>query len=230
MIYYEKFAYLFFIDIIYTTLKVGVIMNLSNRQKKIIDIIKEFQPITGNDIALKLGSSKSTIRSDLTILTYTNILIAKPKVGYIINNKKDKVIDNSIFNTKVVDIKSNAVFINENDSINDAIIQIFLHDAGTVFVINEFDYLCGVVSRKDFLKSILGNTNINSVPVNIIMTRMPNIITTSDEETIIDAAKKIIKHKIDALPVVEEIKPDCYIVTGRISKTTISKLFVQLKS
>lgn len=205
-------------------------MNLTNRQQNIIEIVKSNQPITGTDIASILGYSKSTIRSDLALLTHIGILDAKPKVGYEINknNQQNKINSQKLFDTKVKDIKSKAVCVKENISLHNAIIQIFLNDAGTVFVTNEQDYLCGVVSRKDFLKSILGNVDIHQVPVSVIMTRMPNIITTHDEEPIVEAAKKIIEHKIDALPVVEKIESDSYKITGRISKTSISKLFVQL--
>ncbi|MEG0359967.1 MAG: CBS domain-containing protein, partial [Anaerorhabdus sp.] len=72
------------------------------------------------------------------------------------------------------------------------------------------------------------------VPVGIIMTRMPNIITVIDEETAYDAAKKIIEHQVDSLPVVtkvidqdgkEQVK-----ITGKVSKTNITRLFVKLGS
>lgn len=204
-------------------------MKFTERQENIITIVKSNQPVTGTDIANELGYSKSTIRSDLSLLTHTGVLDAKPKVGYIINtDKQSNTVNMKLFETTVKDIKSKAVCVKENISLHDAVIQIFLNDAGTVFVTNEQDYLCGVVSRKDFLKSILGNVDINQVPVSVIMTRMPNIIITNDQELIVDAAQKIIQHKIDALPVVEEIEPNSFKITGRISKTTLSKLFVQL--
>ena len=70
------------------------------------------------------------------------------------------------------------------------------------------------------------------MPVGIIMTRMPNIITVFDEDSAYEAAKKIIEHEVDSLPVVEkEIAEDGkehYKITGKISKTNITKLFVNL--
>lgn len=205
-------------------------MNLTNRQNKIIDIVRGHQPITGSKIAEQMGYSKSTIRSDLSILTHTGRLSAKPKVGYVINTGFENTfyIDHQILHTKVGSVKSQAVCVKENDSLHDAIIEIFLHDAGTIFVVDENEYLCGVVSRKDFLKSILGNADIHSVPVSVIMSRMPNIVTTTDEETIMEAAKKIISHKIDSLPVVEEFDTFRYRITGRVSKTSVANLFVKL--
>ena len=62
-------------------------MEFSDRQKKIIEIVKENGPITGNAIAAKLGLSKPTLRSDLTLLTMTEVLTARQKVGYIYAGK-----------------------------------------------------------------------------------------------------------------------------------------------
>ena len=92
--------------------------------------------------------------------------------------------------------------------------------------------MSGVVSRKDFLKSAIGGLNLNKTPIAVIMTRMPNIIVTTLEENILDAAIKLIDHEIDSLPVVEEVELEdrskAYKVVGRITKTTITRLFVEL--
>lgn len=64
------------------------------------------------------------------------------------------------------------------------------------------------------------------------MTCMPNIVTTYDDEPVYNAAVKIIEHEVDSLPVVEPVVgsdgKQGYKVTGRISKTNITKLFVKL--
>ncbi len=205
-------------------------MNLTKRQQQITQIVKEQGPITGNQIAKTLGYSRSTLRTDFNLLTHLGILDAKPKVGYIVKEEPLKKTYKPIsqFSLKVKEVKSKAVCILESSSLHDAIIQIFLHDAGTIFVTDEKEYLCGIVSRKDFLKSIVGHSNIHTVPVSVIMTRMPNIIMTTDEETVLEAAQKIIQHKIDALPVVQQVEGQQYKITGRISKTTLSKLFVEI--
>ena len=59
--------------------------------------------------------------------------------------------------------------IGENTSIYDCIVQLFLEDVGTIFVVNEDKYLEGVISRKDLLKATIGNSGL---PVSVIMTRM----------------------------------------------------------
>ena len=102
---------------------------------------------------------------------------------------------------------------------------------GTLFVVSDQGILEGVVSRKDLLKTALGKIDVNQLPVSIIMTRMPNIVTTTPEESLWTAARKLISHEIDALPVVRRLansQEDKFEVIGRVSKTNITKVFVDL--
>ena len=59
-----------------------IVIQLNERQLKIIDIVKENEPITGEKIADRLNVTRATLRSDLVVLTMTGILDARPKVGY----------------------------------------------------------------------------------------------------------------------------------------------------
>ena len=61
----------------------------------------------------------------------------------------------------------------------------------------------------------------------MIMTRTPNVITTNKEDDVVLAAKKIIEHEVDSIPVVEINEEDTnkIKVIGRLSKTNITKLF-----
>lgn len=209
-----------------------IVIQLSDRQEKIISIVKENQPITSEEIAKRLDLTRSTLRPDLAILTMSGILDARPKVGYFYTGKNIySFIAERIANIKVNDVKSVPVIVNEETSIYDAIVTLFLDDVGTVFVTSQ-GYLAGVISRKDFLKNSIGGLDLTKVPVGVIMTRMPNIIMTTLDESILDAATKIIEHEIDSLPVVQECKLKNdeikYKVVGRISKTTITRVFVEL--
>ena len=107
----------------------------------------------------------------------------------------------------------------------------FLEDVSTIFVVSN-GFFTGVVSRKDFLKNAIGGLNLHKTPVAVIMTRMPNIVVTTLEESVLDAATKIIEHEVDSLPIVEEVVKDngdkAYKVVGRITKTTIVRIFVEL--
>ena len=134
-------------------------------------------------------------------------------------------------NSKVLDIMSKPITVNEETMVYDAIVHLFLNDVGTMFVENK-GVLVGAVSRKDFLKIAIGGTDIYKVPVGIIMTRMPNIIYALEDETAYNVAKRIIEHEIDSVPVVRKLKDDLgkekLLIVGKISKTNITRLFVNL--
>jgi CBS domain-containing protein len=206
-------------------------IKLTNRQKEIIELVKEFQPITSENIAKKLNVSRAALRPDLAILTMTDILKAKPKVGYVYLNKPiDSEIYEYIRKIKVKDIMSKPSVVEESTVVYDAIVHLFLNDVGTLFVENN-GYLVGAISRKDFLKIAIGGTNMRQVPVGVIMTRMPNIILVGEEDTGYVAARKIIDHEVDSLPVVKKVNTEdkeLYKIVGKVSKTNITKLFVKL--
>lgn len=207
-------------------------IQLSERQEKIIEIVKNNEPITSEAIASKLKLTRATLRPDLAILTMSGILDARPKVGYFYLGKSSlNFFADSIKGIKVSDIKSVPVVVNEETTIYDAIVTLFLEDTGSIYVISD-GLLSGVVSRKDFLKNAIGGIDINKMPVAVIMTRMPNIIVTTPDEGVLDAAIKIIEHQVDSLPIVENTSDSKgntgYKVIGRISKTSITRLFVDL--
>ncbi len=207
-------------------------IQLSERQEKIIDIVKYNQPITSENIAKRLELTRSTLRPDLAILTMSGILDARPKVGYFYTGKTTlSFISEKIREIKVADRKSVPVVVDEESSIYDAIVTMFLEDVSTIFVTSN-GYLSGVVSRKDFLKNAIGGLDLYKTPIGVIMTRMPNIVVTTLEETVLEAAIKLIEHEVDSIPVVEVVSTDgeekVYKVVGRITKTTITRLFVDL--
>ena len=208
-----------------------IIIKLTNRQEEIIELVKEFEPITSEKLAAILKVTRAALRPDLSILTMTGMLEAKPKVGYLYTKNNRNAYNDFIYKLTVADVKDKPIVVSEETSVYDAIIQLFLNDAGTIFVVNN-DFLTGAVSRKDFLKIALGSTDIHKVPVGIIMTRMPNIITVCDSDIAYDAAKKIIYHEVDSLPVVEKVilddNKEHYKITGKVSKTNITKLLVNL--
>ncbi|WP_035166071.1 MULTISPECIES: helix-turn-helix transcriptional regulator [Caloramator] len=207
-------------------------MKLTKRQEEIIELVKKNQPITSEKLAEMLNVTRAALRPDLAILTMTGILEARPKVGYLYSKRSNNsLIFEAIKDIKVSEIKSKPAIVTEDTTIYDAIVQLFLNDAGTIFIVNN-GYLTGAVSRKDFLKIAMGNSDMHKVPVGIIMTRMPNIITVTDDDLAFDAAKKIIEHEVDSLPVVEKViqedGKELYKITGKVSKTNITKLFVRL--
>lgn len=207
-----------------------IVIRLNERQEKIVEIVKDCEPITSEAIAAKLELTRSTLRPDLSILTMSGILDARPKVGYFYTGKTNlSYISEKIKEMKVKDVYSIPVVVDESTNLYDVIVLMFLEDVGSVYITNN-GFLSGVVSRKDLLKSTMGGMELNKVPVGIIMTRMPNLRFVTPEDSILDAAIKMIDYEIDGLPVVEEIGADekDYKIVGRITKTNVTRMFVEL--
>lgn len=209
------------------------LIQLSQRQEKIVEIVKRSGPITSEHIAELLKVRRATLRPDLAILTMAGILDARPRVGYFYTGRSPKsLVAEEICRLLVQDVKSVPVVVRESTSVYDAIVTMFLEDVGTLFVVGEGGLLEGVISRKDLLKASLGGGDFRRMPVSVVMTRMPNIVTASPDETVYSAAKKIIMHEVDALPVVREVRSESgeikLEVIGRITKTNITRLFVEL--
>jgi CBS domain-containing protein len=208
-----------------------VIIKLSKRQDEILQIVKQNGPITGKDIAEKLSLTRAALRPDLAILTMSGNLDARPRVGYFFNESYEtKQQAKRFIHQKVTDYKAHPIVVGKSASVYDAIVQLFLEDVGTLYTVDTNGHLAGVVSRKDLLRASLGNQNLNELPVSVIMTRMPNIITINPDETLLEAAKKMIHNHIDSLPVVKEVEDQksTYLLVGRITKTTITRAYLEI--
>ncbi|KML37905.1 MULTISPECIES: helix-turn-helix transcriptional regulator [Cytobacillus] len=203
-------------------------IELNKRQEKIIEIVKENGPITGESIAEQLNLTRATLRPDLAILTMAGYLDARPRVGYFYTGKTGaQLLTENLQKLYVRDYQSIPVVVNENVSVYDAIVTMFLEDVGTLFVVDQGSLLVGVLSRKDLLRASIGKQELNSIPVNIIMTRMPNITMCEKDDLLIEVAKKLIEKQIDALPVVKKTEKG-FEVNGRITKTNLTKAFLAL--
>jgi CBS domain-containing protein/biotin operon repressor len=203
-------------------------IELTKRQEHILQIVKDNGPITGESIAEQLNLTRATLRPDLAILTMSGYLDARPRVGYFYTGKSSaQLLTENLQKIFVKDYQSIPVVVKENISVYDAICTMFLEDVGTLFVVDQNSILVGVLSRKDLLRASIGKQELTTIPVNIIMTRMPNITMCEREDLLIDVAKKLIEKQIDALPIVRKTEKG-YEVVGRITKTNITKAFVAL--
>ncbi|MFC4183639.1 helix-turn-helix transcriptional regulator [Saccharococcus thermophilus] len=203
-------------------------MELNKRQEQILQIVKDHGPITGESIAEKLNLTRATLRPDLAILTMAGYLEARPRVGYFYTGKTgSQLLADKIKKIKVADYQSIPVVVNENVSVYDAIVTMFLEDVGTLFVVDDESLLVGVLSRKDLLRASIGKQELTTIPVNIIMTRMPNIAVCYKDDPLIEVAERLIEKQIDAMPVVRKTEKG-YEVIGRITKTNMTKAFVAL--
>ncbi|RTX87589.1 transcriptional regulator [Staphylococcus pragensis] len=204
-------------------------MELSKRQEQIIEIVKTGGPITGEHIAEKLQLTRATLRPDLAILTMSGFLEARPRVGYYYSGKsKNKILSDQLRQYIVKDYMSPPVIVKEDMSIYDAICTIFLEDTGTLFITNDNNDFIGVCSRKDLLRASMIGEDIHTMPVGVNMSRMPNLTFLEEHELVIYAADQMIEKEIDSIPIVRKKENNKYQVVGRISKTTIAKLFVSL--
>lgn len=207
-------------------------MEITPRQQAILGIVKAEGPITSEQIAERLNLTRATLRPDLAILIMAGLLEARPRVGYYFSGKSpNDVIAEKIGRFKVSEFQSRPVAVTDQASVYDAIITMFLEDVGTLFILREGGFLEGVVSRKDLLKMAFAGQDIRDLPVSVIMTRMPNVITTSPDESALEAARKIVTHEVDALPVVKPAEGGTrndFLVVGRFSKTNVTRLFVEL--
>jgi CBS domain-containing protein len=203
-------------------------IELTKRQETIIQIVKDNGPITGENIAEQLNLTRATLRPDLSILTMAGYLDARPRVGYFYTGKSGtQLLTENLEKIRVRDYNSIPVLVKENVSVYDAICTMFLEDVGTLFVVDQNSFLVGVLSRKDLLRASIGKQELTALPINIIMTRMPNITMCEMDDNLIDVAKLLIDKQIDALPIVKPSEIG-YEVIGRITKTNITKAFVAL--
>ena len=207
------------------------IIALSNRQKRIAEIVRLEGPITGEHIAERLNVTRAALRSDLAILIMGGILDARPKVGYYYTGKNTiGMLMEEISNICVKDLQSVPIAIGQDKSAYEAIVTMFLEDVGSVFILDESGLLSGVVSRKDLLKAAINNADLHSLPVVMVMTPLSKIVVVNEDESVASAARKVIDNEIDSLPVVRSVNVGkrSYEVVGRITKTNFTRLLVDL--
>ena len=207
------------------------IIALSNRQKRIAEIVRLEGPITGEHIAERLNVTRAALRSDLAILIMGGILDARPKVGYYYTGKNTiGMLMEEISNICVKDLQSVPIAIGQDKSAYEAIVTMFLEDVGTVFILDESGLLSGVVSRKDLLKAAINNADLHNLPVVMVMTPLSKIVVVNEDESVASAARKVIDNEIDSLPVVRAVNVGkrSYEVVGRITKTNFTRLLVDL--
>lgn len=203
-------------------------IELNKRQERILEIVKDNGPITGEQIAERLNLTRATLRPDLAILTMAGYLEARPRVGYFFSGKTgSQLLTEKVKKIKVQEYQSIPVVVDESASVYDAIVTMFLEDVGTLFVVDKQSHLVGVLSRKDLLRASIGKQDLSTIPVNIIMTRMPNITMCERDDVIVDVAKKLIDKQIDAIPVVRKTEAGMEVV-GRITKTNMTRALVDI--
>lgn len=194
--------------------------------------MKRHAPITGEQLAEYLSVSRPTLRSDLSLLVMLGLLDAKPKVGYFLGNTyRSSSEPLQQFNSmKVREVQGVPVNVPDSLSVHDAVITLFTENADTLLVVNEQKRFVGIVTPKDLLKITLGNAGAIAIPVSMVMTRYPNIVTLMPDDSVMDAIRKMSLHQIDCLPVIvpREEQPADPEVTGWVSKSNIIRLMADI--
>ena len=100
-------------------------------------------------------------------------------------------------------------------------------DVGTILICDD-GILKGVVSRKDLLRASLGGSELNSMPISMSMTPTSNVVVAYPDMPVVEAVERMIDFEIDCVPVIDKVLLEAnkeYRVLGRISKTTVTRLF-----
>ena len=200
-------------------------MKLSERQKKIVEIVKMHQPLSGEKISDLLDISRATLRPDLSFLTLVGMLKATPKIGYTYSGLDlETLFFFDTFQKEVAEIMTSPVLVTHDSYIQDAIITLFMYDADVLYVIDEDKLLLGIMSRKDLLRASL-NSSIQKTPVAVCMTRMPHIITCQKDMNILEVAALLLDQAIESLPVVDESNDRK--VVGCVTKSALLDYIIQ---
>jgi CBS domain-containing protein len=199
---------------------------------ELLELVKRHAPITGEQLAEYLGVSRPTLRSDLSLLVMLGLLDAKPKVGYFLGNsyRANSEPVQQFNSMKVREVQGVPVNVPDSLSVHDAVITLFTENADTLLVVNEQKRFVGIVTPKDLLKITLGNAGAAAIPVSMVMTRYPNIVTLMPDDSVMEAIRKMSLHQVDCLPVIvpREEQPTDPEVTGWVSKSSIIRLMADI--
>lgn len=179
-----------------------------------------------NFLKSKMEIEENDLVRDLKILERLKLVREENNRYYFHGEKYYNFFEHIIKNYPVENVMSMPVVMEETSSIYDAVVALFLKNVGSIYVSSE-GFLSGVVSRKDIIRSTIGDMDLSQTPISLIMTRMPNVVYANPKESIFDCAKKLVDYQVDSIPIVEEID-DKYRVIGRFTKTNTTSIFVRL--
>lgn len=205
-------------------------MKLTERQDRLVSLLRSEGPLTAEDIAGRMDMKKTTLRPDLTFLVRSGILSAKPKVGYYFDGLSNPSNQRNYSNLRVQDVLGPVQVVRETSNVYDAVVTLFLENVETLFVVSDQDHLIGAISRKDLLKATIGGADLNKLPIGMVMTRLNHLITVLEEDPLALAVNRLIEFEVDAIPVVRPADKNvkrAFFVVGSISKTNITSLFYE---
>ncbi len=198
-------------------------MELTDRQKEILKIVKEEEPITSQELAGRLNLTRAALRTDLALLTMARLLEAKPRVGYFHNPQNSPVwLSNLLWGTKVEAVQSVPVVITEGSTVHNAAVQLFLEDAETLFVVNEDNKPAGLVTAKDLIKVMLGGIENRELPVKVAMVRLPEDQKLKIDDNLYRALLLLQDASREAVPVVDDKQS----LVGRVTRQGVFRFLL----
>ncbi|HBI56899.1 MAG TPA: hypothetical protein DDY38_08740 [Firmicutes bacterium] len=200
-------------------------IRLTKRQEEIIKLVKEKGPITSEEIGANFNLSRATLRPDLAILTMSGLLDARPRVGYFYPGRRpDSLLAQQLETIEVKSVKALPVVIQQGQSVYDAVVTLFLEDLSTLFVVDEGGNLAGVLTSKDLLKAAIGKADLQAMPVDMVMTRFPQVMWIEESASVAQALDKLKQSQVACLPVLKGGR----LPTGRFDLHVVMNLMEEM--
>lgn len=179
-------------------------IRLTKRQERILKLVKEKGPITSEAIGANFNLSRATLRPDLAILTMVGLLDARPRVGYFYpGHPPDSLLARQLETIAVKSVKALPLVIQRGQTAYEAVVTLFLEDRSTLFVVDEEGSLAGVLTGKDLLKAAAGKADLQAIPVDMVMTRFPQVLWVDEAASVVEALEKLKQSQVSCLPVLK---------------------------
>lgn len=200
-------------------------IRLSKRQTEILRLVKAEGPITGDEIGHHFNLSRATLRPDLAILTMAGLLDARPRVGYFDPGPKARsFVAEQLDTIQVKSVKAMPIVIELGKSVYEATVTLFLEDVSTLFIVDSEGDFQGILTSKDLLKTAIGKNELKNMPVEVVMTRFPQVIWVEETAAVTEALEKLQQSQVSCLPVLKDGNRP----TGRFDLGIVLKLLEEI--
>jgi CBS domain-containing protein len=121
-------------------------------------------------------------------------------------------------------VKALPIVVQQGQSVYEAVVTLFLEDLSTLFIVDQEGSLEGVLTSKDLLKAAIGKGDLQTMPVEMVMTRFPQVIWVDEDAPVTEALEKIHQSQVSCLPVLKGGR----IPTGRFDLGIVLKLLEEM--
>jgi len=155
----------------------------------------------------------------------SGLLDARPRVGYFHPGPKARsYVAEQLETIPVKKVKALPAVIQQGQSVYEAVVTLFLEDLSTLFVVDSQGNLEGVLTSKDLLKAAIGKSDLQTMPVEMVMTRFAQVIWLDESISVTEALEKLIQSQVSCLPVLKSGR----LPTGRFDLGIVLKLFEEM--